>query len=284
MDEDYMDNLCVEVVGDKKTQFTSLLRELQLIVHKTIDIVVSKYGKEPIKASNWAAIIILKRIIESTKAGEVLICHEFDRDAAVLLTNQIELRLDLQYISKKHAQAKKWLNHENSYRKPWRVSELLKKIFENKDEFEAEKEMYKRFSMVKHGNPVAETFAFPLAIKNGHLMAPPEEDILLGKFAFYIHANFGELFRAYKAATSDFKRCKFDLKKEEDKANFINSMMHGLYMQNINEQIHLLEKIAPKPELCNSCVVVPANKIEITCLLRRKKSSKKFSCEKYKSN
>lgn len=283
MVENHMDAIRIEVVGDKKTQFTSLLRELQLIVNETIDIVVNQYGKEPIEMSNWAAIVILKRIVESTKAGDVLICHEFDRDAAILLTNQMELRLDLQYISKDHAQAKKWLTHTNSYQKPWKVRTLLERVFENKEEFEAEKEMYKRFSMVKHGNPVAETFGFPLAINNGYLVVPPKEDILLGKFALYIFANFSELFRAYKAAIIDFKRCRFDVKEQENKANFINMMMDDLYTKNIYEQIHLLEKKSPEPELCKSCVAVAKNKLEITCLLKRSECTGEFSCGKYRS-
>jgi len=277
-----MDGIGIKIEGDKKQSFTSLLRELQVIVNDTISMVISHYRKSQIETSNWVAIIILKRIIESTKAGEVLISHKLDRDASILLTNQMELRLDLQYISKDHAQAQTWLNHTNSYQKPWRVRKLLEQLFEDRKEFEAEKEMYMRFSMVKHGNPVAETFSFPLAIKNGYLVAPPQEDILLSKFALYIFAFFSELFRAYKAAIIDFKRCSFNVKEQEDKANFINMMMNDLYTESIYEQVHLLEKISPKPELCNSCVAVPENKIEITCLLRRKERADNFSCEKYK--
>lgn len=279
-----MADIGIKVEGDKKQSFLSLLYEMQGIVADTISRVISHYGKDPIESSNWVAIIILKRIIESTKAGAILISHDFDRDAAVLLTNQMELRLDMQYISHDQVHAKTWLNHTNSYQKPWKVRTLLERLFKNKNEFEAEKDMYKRFSMVKHGNPVAETFSFPLAIKNGYLIVSPQEDILLSKFALYVFAFFGELFRSFRAAIIDFKRCGFDVKEYENKANFINMMMDDLYMENINEQIHLLEKITPKPELCNSCVVVPENKIEITCLLRRKKRTKKFLCEKYKSN
>ena len=211
-----------------------------------------------------------------------MICHEFDRDAAVLLTNQMELRLDLQFISKDYTQAKTWLNHTKPYKKPWTVQALLHWLFENERELKAEKEMYMRFSMVKHGNPVADTFGFPLAIKNGYLVVPPQEDILMSKFALYIFAFFCELFRAYKAAINDFKRCGLDVREQEDKANFINMMMDDLHTKHIYEQVHLLEKITPKPELCNSCIAVPENNIEVTCLLKRNESADKFSCEKYK--
>lgn len=211
-----MEKFSIEVVGDKKIQFTSLLQELQLVTNETIDVVISNYGKTPIKTSIWAAIVILKRIIESTKAGEILIKHEFDRDAAVLLTNQMELRLDLQYISADPSQAEIWLNHSKTSTKPWKVRSQLQQLFKDEKEFESEKEMYMRYSMVKHGNPVAEIFAFPLAISNGSLIAPPEEDILLGKFGLYSFAFFSELFRAFEAAIKDFKRCGFDVCHQEN--------------------------------------------------------------------
>lgn len=278
-----MENFSIEVVGDKKTQFTSLLQELQLITSETITIVISNYGKKPIKASNWAAIVILKRIIESTKAGEILIKHEFDRDAAVLLTNQMELRLDLQYISTDPTQAEIWLNHTKTFTKPWKVRMQLQQLFKDEKEFESEKEMYMRYSMVKHGNPVAEIFAFPLAISNGSLIAPPEEDILLGKFALYNFAFFCELFRAFEAAIKDFKRCGFDVSHQENKANFINMMMNDIYDKNIYEQVHLLKKITKIPELCNSCKAVPEDKIEITCLLKQNEKTDDFTCERYKT-
>ena len=273
----------IKVQGDKKQSFMSLLLELQEIVSDTIRKVLDRYGKGPIEPSNWVAIVILRRIVESTKAGAILISHDFNRDAAVLITNQMELRLDMQYISQDHVQAQTWLNHSNTFRKPWKVGMLLKKLFKNKNELEAERQLYTRFSMVKHGNPVAETFAFPLAIKDGCLIVPSQEDILLGKFALYIFALFGELFRSFKAAIIDFKRCGFDIKEFENKADFIKMMLDDLWVKNINEQISLLRKVTPIPELCKSCVVVPENHIEITCLLRQKERIDNFSCEKYRS-
>lgn len=272
----------IKVQGDKKQSFMLLLLELQEIVSDTTRKVIDRYGKDPIVPSNWAAIVILKRIVESTKAGAILISHDFNHDAAILITNQMELRLDMQYISQDHVQAQTWLNHSDTFRKPWKVRILLEKLFKNKNELEAERQLYTRFSMVKHGNPVAATFAFPLAIKDGYLVIPPQEDILLGNFSLYIFAFFNELFRSFKAATIDFKRCGFDIKEFENKADFIKKMIDDLWMKNINEQIYLLRKITPIPELCKSCVVVPENHIEITCLLRQKEHTGNFSCEKHR--
>jgi hypothetical protein len=273
----------IEFQGDKKQAFISLLLELQGIVSDTIQNILDHYGKKHIEPSNWVAIVVLKRLIESTKAGILLISHDFARDAAILVTNMMELRLDIQYIARDHINAQVWLKHSEASTKPWKVGMLLKELFKEKNEFEAEKKVYMQFSMVKHGNPVAETFAFPLAIKDGSLIASPQEDILLSKLSLFIFTFFTELFRSFKAAAIDFKRCGFDIKEFETKADFINMAMQDIQAKNINEQICLLRKITPIPELCKSCVVVPENHIEITCLLRQKEHADNFSCEKYKS-
>jgi hypothetical protein len=272
----------IKIQGDKKQSFMSLLLELQEIVSDAIHKVIDHYGKIPIEPSNWVAIVILKRLIESTKAGTLLISHDFYRDAAVLITNMIELRLDMQYISQDHRKAQVWLKHSDTSKKPWKVRMLFEGLFKN-SELEAERNVYMKFSMVKHGNPVAETFAFPLAVKNDYLTISSQEDILSGNFSLYAFIFFNELFRTFKVAAIDFKRLGFDIQEFENKADFIKMMMDDLYNKNINEQICLLRKITPIPELCKSCVVVPKNHIEITCLLKQKEHADKFSCEKYKS-
>jgi len=275
-----MDNIGIRVEGDKKQAFTSLLLELQLIVDDTVGLVLRQHGKASIDASSWVAIVILKRLVESTKAAQLLIAHQFDRDASILLTNQIELRLDLQYIAQDPTRAKIWLNHANSYSKPWKVRHQFEKLFE-KEELRAEKEVYMRFSMVKHGNPVAETFGFPIAIKDGYLLASSQEDILLGKFSIFTFAFFKELFKAYKSATAEFKRSNIDLGEQEKKADFINFAMDELNVNSFYEQVHLLQKITPKPDLCNSCKAFPKDVIEVTCLLQRNKYADNFKCSRY---
>ena len=97
-----MENIGIIVEGDKKQAFTSLLLELQVIVEDTIGLVLKRHANNLLTTSSWVAIIILKRLIESTKAAQLLVAHGFERDASVLLTNHIELRLDIQYIAKDH--------------------------------------------------------------------------------------------------------------------------------------------------------------------------------------
>lgn len=127
---EYMQDFRIEVVGDKKQSFLSLLKELQLIVNDSIEVVVNHFNEAHLSKSVGVAVIILKRLIESTKSGELLISSEFYRDASILVTNQIELRLDLQYITQDRTRAETWLAHTNEYRKPWKVSFLFEKLFE----------------------------------------------------------------------------------------------------------------------------------------------------------
>lgn len=275
-------NLNIDVQGDKKQSFMSLLLELQSIVSDTTDKVFKRYGRDSIKPSCWAAVVILNRINESVKAGTILVSQGFNRDAAVLITNQMELRLDMQYISQDYTRAKTWLNDSNSFRKPWKIRMLLEALFTDEKELEAEKKLYKQYSMVKHGNPLGETFAFPLAVRDSYLILPPQEDVLCSNFMLFIYIFFNELFRSLKAAIIDFNRCQIEVKELEKKADFIRAMMEKLWMKHLLEQLSLLNEITPKPELCDSCTAIPDNHIEITCLLKRKDNPDNFTCDKYR--
>lgn len=277
-----MQDFRIEVVGDKKQSYPSLLKELQLIVTDSIEIVVNHFKGAHISKSVGVAIIILKRLVESTKSGELLISKQFFRDASILVTNQIELRLDLQYISQDNTRAETWLSHTNQYRKPWRVSTLLDELFVG-NELDAEKDLYKRFSMVKHGNPVADTFGFPYAITDNQLHIDSNHDALLAKFSLYAFIFFSELYRTFSAGMVLFKPGKYDLKLQENKAEFLNYAMSDLNVSNVREQLQFLDQLKPIPELCKSCSTVPENTISIDCVLKRSNQVGKFECDNYES-
>jgi hypothetical protein len=277
-----MQDFRIEVVGDKKQSFLSLLKELQLIVNDSIEIVVNHFNGANISKADGVAIIILKRLIESTKSGELLISKQFYRDASILVTNQIELRLDLQYISEDHTRAATWLTHTNQHRKPWRVSFLFDELFEG-NELDAEKDVYKNFSMVKHGNPAADIFGFPFAIKDRQLQIDSNFDALLAKFTLYVFIFFGELYRTFLAGLVLFKKSGYDLKMQENKAKFLNYMMDDLNVSSVREQLQFLDQLGPLPEMCKSCSTVPENTIIIDCVLKRRNQVGKFTCENYKS-
>lgn len=277
-----MQNYRIEVVGDKKELYLSLLKELQFIVNESVEIVVNHFKGAHISKSVAVAIVILKRLVESTKSGELLISNDYFRDASILVTNQIELRLDLQYISQDNTRAEAWLLHTHEHKKPWRVAFLLEKLFAG-NEFDAEKDLYKRFSMVKHGNPVADIFSFPYAIADNQIQMDSNYDALLAKFSLYVFIFFSELYRTLTAGMVLFRLGRYDLELQENKARFLNHAMSDLNMRSIREQLQFLDKLNPTPELCKSCLTVPENKISIDCVMRRSNQSGRFECDNYKS-
>jgi len=271
----------IKVEGDKQQCFVVLLLELQGIVTKLTNHVLNRYRHIPVKPAGWVPVIILSRINETVKAATLLISNNFNRDAAVLLTCLMELRLDLLYISQDESRADIWLNHSNSYRKPWKVQMLLETLFKDPRELEAERELYKRYSMIKHGNPVAKTFAFPFALSDQYITMPSHEDVLGSNFIWFVYALFEELYRSLKAASSGFSKRLSDTADLESKADSVKEVMEGFSKDHVLEQLSLLSEILPKPELCNSCVSIPDKCIEITCLLKRQGSESSFTCDKY---
>jgi len=94
----------------------------------------------------------LKRIQECVTSIQLLAIKGRSRDIAILLLNVMELRIDLQYIALNVNREDEWMSHENEWKKPWKVSEQLKEIYKDKKDLEAEKDVYRLFSMIKHGS------------------------------------------------------------------------------------------------------------------------------------
>lgn len=60
-------------------------------------------------------------MLECMSSIKLLILLGHKRDAANLLLNLIELRLDLIYISLDDNHANEWLDHDKEHVKPWKV-------------------------------------------------------------------------------------------------------------------------------------------------------------------
>lgn len=115
------------------------------------------------------AIAMLQRINELAASTEILLIKGRVRDAAVLILCGYELQLDAMYIARDPARADIWLDHERENKKPWSVRSQQEELFMDQSEFDAEIDNYRRFSMVKHGNPVGGLFAFPIAVSRGRM-------------------------------------------------------------------------------------------------------------------
>ena len=139
------------------------------------------------------AFAITHRLLEGSLSVELLCAKNRVRDSAILLLSLLELRLDLQYIDADTSRADRWLDHQKAERKPWPVALQLKEIYTEPSESEAERWLYRQFSMAKHGNPVGGLFAFPIAARwdGVDIDICDSNSQLIGVYAFalgsYIH-------------------------------------------------------------------------------------------------
>ena len=125
--------------------------------------VVSQLPVTPFTAPIRVALSIVDRLAEGALSIELLCQKNRVRDAAILLLSLHELRLDLQYIARNRSRANVWLDNTEERRKPWRVAEQMAEIYTRQNELDAERWVYRQYSMVKHCNPVGQTFALPIA-------------------------------------------------------------------------------------------------------------------------
>ena len=124
---------------------------------------ISQLTVTPFTVPIRVVLSILHRLVEGALSIELLCRKNRVRDAAILLLSLHELRLDLQYIARNPRRADIWLDHTEGHRKPWRVANQMAEVYTTQGEFDAERSIYRQYSMVKHCNPVGQTFAFPIA-------------------------------------------------------------------------------------------------------------------------
>ena len=125
--------------------------------------VVEQLVKTPVTSAIRVVLGIMGRLEEGSLSVELLCQKGRTRDAAILLLSLHELRLDLQYIAMDPVRAETWLDHAREDIKPWRVKTQINEIFTDEKERDAERGVYRQYSMAKHGNRVAQQFAFGIS-------------------------------------------------------------------------------------------------------------------------
>jgi len=125
--------------------------------------IISQLSHHPVTTSIRVALVIVDRMVEGSLSIELLCMKNRVRDAAILLLSLHELQLDLQYIALDLSRADTWVDHTREDRKPWRVAAQMQEIYTAANELDAERSLYRSYSMVKHCNPAGTNFAFPIA-------------------------------------------------------------------------------------------------------------------------
>ena len=112
---------------------------------------------EPISLHQGITFGILDRLCELSLSIEVLAMKGRTRDAAVLLASVFEMHIDMKYMALNTKRLEEWASHTSTWRKPWKFDLQLKELFPAPKDLEAERDIYHRYCMIKHGSPVLET-------------------------------------------------------------------------------------------------------------------------------
>jgi hypothetical protein len=196
MDEEYQLNEVPSTSDPKAIYFFYLFQEFINPVNELIQKINS--SKHTSKTTIGLVMPILFRLIECSQSIAILLSKHRIRDAGILLLNAYELRLDLLYISLDSTREEKWIDCETKNRKPWKVSKQLTEIFTSVNDLKAEKDIYKHYSMIKHGNNAGGHSSFPISLRSyGFIFTEKNSDgigphlsILCGFLYSAVNASF----------------------------------------------------------------------------------------------
>lgn len=139
------------------------VQHMRRTVSAFLQHIISQLSSHPVTTPIRVALVIMNRLAEGSLSVELLCLKNRVRDGAILLLSLHELQLDLQYIALDLSRADTWIDHTQKNRKPWRISSQMQEIYTTVNELDAERWLYRQYSMVKHCNPAGENFAFPMA-------------------------------------------------------------------------------------------------------------------------
>lgn len=170
MDADYKLHEFPSITNQQSIHYLYLFQQFIDPVNKLIEEITS--SKNTSRTTLTLVMPILFRLVECSQSIVILLSKNRIRDASILLLNIYELRLDLLYISLNPAREEKWIDFNIKSSKPWKVGMQQKELFSDPDELEAEKNIYRNFSMIKHGNYAGKNSSFPIsANKFGFFLA-----------------------------------------------------------------------------------------------------------------
>ena len=220
--------------------FGLIVQEMRNEITNLIKAIIKQARSKPMRISNYVSLLILFRMKECMASVEILISKGLERDAATLILTLIELRLDMQYIVIKYKNAETWINHSKEYRKPWKVGFLFDELFPNENERKSEREIYRIFSMIKHGNPFGGTISFPVGV-NDEWLVVNEKTSDSNKRAIYVFAEGIQCYGIFKATIKDFSEAGFDIKSNEIAIESLNSkLIERNYEHSISMLISIL--------------------------------------------
>lgn len=275
-----------DLIKDELLEIIELVEALQNTADMIMRNIIIQSRTIKMQPSIYIGYVILIRVIECINSIRILSIFGLDRDAAILLLNLIELRLDILYISLDEEHADVWLNHEKETEKPWRVGSLFRELYKDRNELEAEIENYKRFSMIKHGNPVGGIQSFPIEITKRKLIFS-DKKLAQDRLAIYLFACGTECCIICNTVIGIAEKYGFSLSNCKKLIDKLQDLLRKSNTVHVYDLLYKLKSIIILPDLCKNCHAIPENRIEITCLLRQADSDSytedgKFKCDRFK--
>lgn len=176
---------------------------------------------------------VLNRQLECSGASMFLASRKFFRDSATLILTLMELRLDLEYISKNVDNELKWISQIKANKKLWGVRDQINAVSKDESEKSSDINVYRFLSIIKHGNPAHGHLAFQISVKPDRILIDETNSSvnpkqLLGLLSYQFE-------RSFDSALVIAKRHEIDLSKYEPRMNEIKAIIKTKSFNNLKE-------------------------------------------------
>ncbi|MBA4369296.1 MAG: hypothetical protein C0403_16855 [Desulfobacterium sp.] len=197
--------------------FGMIVQKMRTEITNLINAIGEQASSTPLTQSNFVSLKILFRLKECMVSTELLISKGLARDAAVLLTTLMELRLEMQYVSENPSSASEWIACNRQNKKPWPVDFLIKKLFPNHEDQNTERSNYKHLLQIKHTDPMGSQPSFP--VRDDDFINTDKNDL-----AVCLFCEGSECYRTLIAASEDLSESGFSISKNRKAIEELNEL------------------------------------------------------------
>ena len=128
----------------------------------------------------WVQLLLLSRILRCHSAVRLLVREGLCSEAAIIALTQFETSLDALYIGLNVSRATTWVEHTSERSQPWSVGNKIREIYaSDPHRMDANFAVFRDLSQIKHSNPAAGGFGFPVRREGDtlQLSTGPMEDV-----------------------------------------------------------------------------------------------------------
>jgi len=201
--------------------FGLIVQKMRTEVTNLINTIGEQASSTSLTQSNFVSLKILFRLKECMISIELLISKGLARDAAVLLTTLMKLRLEMQYIARNPSHAGDWISDYKQKKSPWSVEFLIRELFPDNEDQITERSNYEYLLMIKQSDPMGSQPSFP--VKNDDFIHTDRDDLSVCLFC-----EGSECYRTLKAASADLSDSGFSIGANENAIEELNELKEKL--------------------------------------------------------